>query len=416
MLPAEVEPTIVPQTASRLARGGAIAVLARGIGIVLSMGTGIITARALGPEGKGVLAFLSAASALAVRTGSLGIDGSFAHFYLARRRPLAECLGAIAWIGAGSAIIVTIGCELALFAWPALRGASPLSLSVPFFAATPAFFLLFVSTFVFFGLGREASFAAFDVGYRAVLMLSLALSLTGLHGRVRAAVWVQIAVSISFAMIAVVAVGRELRWKFAFRRELVPEMLRYGVRYYSYGLLRYALCYGGILVAGLLLTSKDTGLFAVSLMLGEGLILFASSINLAFYPAVATSVEPHHYTAVAGKRIVALSFVLAVVLALVARPLIQIVYGPAFLPSVVPFLIMLPALVLLSAEQVTSSYFAARGMPWSIVVIFLIGVTLGVVSAARLSGPLGLMGVAVAAAGAQAFVSIAVLVQFWRAS
>jgi O-antigen/teichoic acid export membrane protein len=150
-------------------------------------------------------------------------------------------------------------------------------------------------------------------------------------------------------------------------------------------------------------------------MLGEGLILFAGSINLAFYPAVATSGDPHQYTALAGKRIVALSLVLALFLGLAARPLIQLVYGPAFLPSVSPFLYMLPALVLLSGEQVMSSYFAARGMPWSIVVILACGVALGVVLAVLLAPRFGIAGVALATAGAQSFVAICVLTQFARA-
>jgi O-antigen/teichoic acid export membrane protein len=399
-LSAEIEPPVVQEPSARLVRGGAIALIARGGGVILSMATAIITARFLGPEGKGTLAFLSASSSLAVRAGSLGVDGSFAHFHLARRRPLAECLGAVVWICLGAALLATIASEASLFIWPSLQ--------------RPAFFVLFVSTFVFFGLGRELSFGAFDIGYRASLMLAFGVVLVVFHGGITAAVWVQIVVSLSFGLIAAVAAGRALNWSIVYRGDLVLDMLRYGVRYYAYGLLRYALCYGGVLIAGVVLSSRDAGLFSVSLMLGEGLILFASSINLAFYPAVATSGDPHQYTALTGKRIVGLSLVLAVVLAVAARPLIQLVYGQAFLPSVAPFLYMLPALVLLSGEQVMSSYFAARGMPWSIVVILACGVVLGVVLAVLLAAPLGIAGVAVATAAAQSFVAIAVLTQFAR--
>src|SRR5207248_3324741 len=47
-----------PQTG--LVRGGAIALVARAAGVAISVVTGIVTARFLGPEGKGVLSFLSA--------------------------------------------------------------------------------------------------------------------------------------------------------------------------------------------------------------------------------------------------------------------------------------------------------------------------------------------------------------------
>ena len=66
------------------------------------------------------------------------------------------------------------------------------------------------------------------------------------------------------------------------------------------------------------------------------------------------------------KRLAAISVVMAVGMALVAEPLIQIVYGPRFLPSVHPFWILLPGLLLLTFEQVISSYYAASGLPWRI--------------------------------------------------
>src|SRR5436309_7809702 len=96
--------TTSPTPRGDVFRGSAIALTARVAGVAVSLLTGIVTARMLGPDGKGALAYLSAASALVVRAGSLGMDGSFAHFYLARRVSLAECLGSVMWITATAGI------------------------------------------------------------------------------------------------------------------------------------------------------------------------------------------------------------------------------------------------------------------------------------------------------------------------
>jgi O-antigen/teichoic acid export membrane protein len=395
-------------------RGGTIALASRAIGLFASLATGIITARALGPTGKGTLAFLSSASALLIRAGSVGLDGSFTHFYLTRRRPLADCIGAVVWIVIAVAGALVIAAEIALLLVPRLTAAAPLALAAPFFAATPAYAVLFVSTFVFFALGRETFFGVFDVGYRAALLLAFTVALIVAGGGVATAVWVQITVSVAFATIAAVAIGRSAGWRFPLNRPLVREMLGYGSRYYAYGLLRYALCYEGILIAGVVLNDRDTGLLSVGAMLGEAIVLFAGSINLAFYPAVSTAADPRAYTARTSWRIFLMSIAIGGALAIVAHPLIRLLYGPAFLPSVAAYLWMLPGFVLLSAEQVVSSYFATRGMPQWVIGVLLAGTVGGGALAVAMGSIYGVNGVAAAVGAAQVCASAVVLLRFAR--
>jgi O-antigen/teichoic acid export membrane protein len=411
---AEPEPVAIGESWTKLAKGSATALLTRGTGVAISLVTAAVTARALGPEGKGILAFLSTTSALAARAGLMGLDGSFAHFHLVQRRSLEACLGAATWITILAGVVAGLVCELLVMISPAMRASAPPALSVPYFAAMPAYFVLFVSTFVLFAVGRERFFAILDVGYRAAMLVGLVIALLVLNGTVSTAVWVQIAVGLSFAMMAAIAAGRMTGWRFRFDAKLVMEMLGHGTRFYAYGLFRYALCYGGVLVAAILLSPQDAGLFAVSLLLGEGMILFAGAINLAFYPAVATTTNRRAYTISIGKRIALVSVCIGGVLAVTARPVIETVYGPAFLPSVRPFLYMLPGLILLSTEQVVSSYFAARGMPWQVVLVLLAGCAVGLLLAGPLARQAGLGGLAVAIGIAHIFVSLAVLFQFAR--
>ena len=406
--------TTVSAPRRSLAQSSGTALAARALGVAISVASGIITARALGPEGKGSLAFLSTVAAFAVRAASAGLDGSFAHFHVAQRRPLAKCLGALVWITAIAGLTAGVVCELLVVVWPSFREAAPYSLSVPFFATIPAQFVLFLSTFVFFGLGRDMVFGVFDVAYRLVLLLSLAVALLLADGTVRAAVWVQIAANVTFAGIAVAVIGRWAGWSVQVDASLVNEMLRYGSRYYSYGLCRYALCYGGVVIAGMTLTTFDAGIFSVSLMLGEGLTLFAGAINLAFYPAVAAADNRWRYAASAGLRMLGMSCLVAGVLALVARPLVHIVYGASFAQAVSPFLYMLPGLVLLGVEQVVASYFAAGGMPVRVVLPMVVGTVVGAMLSVPLSNEWGLGGLAIAIGFTQVAIAAVILILFVR--
>lgn len=397
----DATPSELLRPGSALARRGAIALAARVGGVVLSMMTSVLTARMLGPEGKGILAFLSAMTSLVVRMGSVGLDGAFTHFYLARRRPLVDCVGAVVWLTAVAGVIAAVSCMSAVCFSPWLSAGAPLYLSIPYSAAIPSLFALFVSTYIFFGTGRELFFGLFDVGYRATILLLLAVALLLLRASVTAAVWIQIAAAVVFSGIAVFSIGRTVQWRFPLSVPLVGEMLQYGVRYYLYSTLRYGLCYGGVLAAGVLLTRSDTGIFSISLMLGEGMLLFAGAINLAFYPSVAVVEEPIRYTLRTSAHMLWLGMLVGGVIGIAARFAIALLYGNAFAMSVPAFFYMLPGLVLLGVEQVISSFYASTRMPWRVIAAMGGSVVLGCLLAATLGPRLGVVGVAISTGVAQ---------------
>jgi O-antigen/teichoic acid export membrane protein len=398
--------------AAGLARGSSIALVARLAGVTISVLTSIVTSRMLGPEGKGILAFLSATSSLVVRMGSLGLDGSFTHFYLARRHRLAECVGAVLWLTIGAGGGAAIACVVLLGVFRSFAAAAPIGLAVPFFAVTPAFFVLYVSTFIFFATGQELFFGLFDVAYRGTMLLLVSIVLLGLHGGVARAVWVQIVVSVTFATIAVSAIGRSVKWDLPFRVELVRQMFAYGGRFYLYSTLRYALCYGGVMLSAILLTPRDAGLFSVALMLGEGMFLFAGAINLAFYPSVAVANEPAKYTRRAALHMLWLCAVLGSAVGLFGKLAVPLLLGRAFAPAVPAFFFMLPGLVLLGVEQLLSSYFAATRMNWNVVASMASGVAIGCTLAVASSGVWGVYGVALATGVGQLVAALGVIASF----
>jgi O-antigen/teichoic acid export membrane protein len=67
---------------------------------------------------------------------------------------------------------------------------------------------------------------------------------------------------------------------------------------------------------------------------------------------------------------------LCILAAVIAKPFILLLYGPAFQQSVAIFWSSLPGVFFLSLTGIVSQYLSARGFPWMQVVIWLFGFVL----------------------------------------
>jgi len=168
---------------------------------------------------------------------------------------------------------------------------------------------------------------------------------------------------------------------------LLRELASYGSRYYVYSLARCVLTYGALLVATLILGPAEGGIFSIAVMLGEVVLLTASSIGLSFIRPVALAEHPWTRTV---RFAISTLWVLALVLlalAMVARPGIGLVYGDRFLGASRIFLLLAPGLMALGLEQVIATLFITRGTPWRLSILVaavsMAGVAMMVIGARR---------------------------------
>jgi O-antigen/teichoic acid export membrane protein len=191
-------------------------------------------------------------------------------------------------------------------------------------------------------------------------------------------------------------------------------MIAYGSRTWAYGVGRYVLAYGGLLVSGAALGRADAGLFSVALMLGEAIALGAGSVNLAFSRSVSLSETPWAHTWHVAVRVALLAAALSIAMALAAPVLVPPVFGEAFAGSARLFPWLVPGVIALAAEQIVGSYFARIGMSWRIAGLMAAG---AVLSAAgwTAAASAGLAQLAWATSLGQVSVTLLLLDQFRRA-
>ena len=172
----------------------------------------------------------------------------------------------------------------------------------------------------------------------------------------------------------------------------------------------------GVAFSAWYLSVADAGVFSIALMLAEVISLMSGSVNLAFYPAVATSDRAAAYTWTTAWRVTATSGLVGLGMAFLAGPLIGLLYGSSFVPAVPAFLWMLPGAVLMAGEQTLSSYFATRNELGPASVALAAGLVLQWFLAKALAPELGVTGLGLAATAGQAAAALGVFMVFARAS
>jgi O-antigen/teichoic acid export membrane protein len=142
------------------------------------------------------------------------------------------------------------------------------------------------------------------------------------------------------------------------------------------------------------------GLYTLAVSLGQMIWLVSRAAATVLLPNVAALQEAAaanaNRTAQITRVALGLSLTSALGLALFAAPLVPLIFGAAFRPSVTPLLWLLPGIVAFSVANVIASYFAGIGKPRLNFYVALAGLAVTVLFDLLLIPALGIAGAAIA--------------------
>lgn len=145
-----------------------------------------------------------------------------------------------------------------------------------------------------------------------------------------------------------------------------------------------------------ILSVKELGLYSASVNISELLLLVPSAIGVALFPHL-SGLEKKEQSVVMCK-IGRLSFIIGVTgalgLILIAYPFILIVFGEKFKASFIPTLILLPGLVAMTLNFTYSNYLNSIGKPFVAAKIFTIGIVINVIMNSFFLKSMGIKGAA----------------------
>jgi O-antigen/teichoic acid export membrane protein len=325
----------------------------------------LLVARALGPEGRGTIAFITVASKLIAWAARLGVSEATVVF--AARRPedrprlLANLLVFSTAVGTAAAALASA----VLIAVPALRPPGIGSAELAILAAAIVAATVSDSGYQFaLGCGRFGLHASVTSTTSWLYAAGVAaLWLDGNLSTVEAALaWVAIHVVragwLWSAGVAAVGAARP-------RLALLVESMRFGLRAWV-GTVADGLNFRvDQLLVALLATETSLGLYAVAVNASEVLLYLPTAAATALLPVAASAgASARHARTLDTFRSALFATTASVMLAALAGPLlIPAVFGHAFDGAVVPFLLLLPGVLGAVALAVFTSGLVAASLP-----------------------------------------------------
>ena len=301
----------------------------------MSMLTGVILARKLGPHDRGILALVLLVPSTVVTLVKLGIAQSNVYFINGKREPIDQVASNCAALALGMGLLVVTAVwmfrsELA----SVLQGVEPWALALAL-ARVP---LLLLDDYLYGVLQAAGSFNIYNsrlVVSEIVRTVLVVVALLVLHMGLVAAVVIHTVVTFGNVGWLVVATRRKIPFTLHVKRGLLLQQLAFGLKSYVQTLTSHALLRSDVYMVSYFLGPADTAFYSLSLRFTEMVLEIPQAVGLVIYLKLAAlpEAEIHRLTAQACRRTLLLTGLGVAVIAVFGPYLITLWYGRAYAPA-----------------------------------------------------------------------------------
>ena len=361
-----------------LVRAGIVTYVFSGVTLVANLVTGIVTARALGPDGRGVTIALATVAQLAGFLFALGVAQSLS-YYIARRPEDGPSLLTTWTLMLLPLAAVAIGITELLL--PTIFANDPEAVDI-------GRWFMFV---IVFAIGLELNYGLLLGTQDYYVYNALRLAPPLLSAVAMIVLWALGELTVTTALIApniaailalTVGMARAVR-----RIGIGPPRLQLGLASLWYGVRGQGSTVASNVTARLdvamlpaFVSSANVGLYSVAT--NVSLIVYQLSNTFAglVLPAAARDPKRGPFKVIGSlwASLVAAG-VLAIGLVLLARPLLGLVYGDDFRDAAEPLVLILPGAVLFAGSSILGAGIYAAGRPFTATVTQVLGMLVTIV-------------------------------------
>lgn len=345
--------------------------LSRAMLFTISVALSILLARYLGPQLRGELAVVLLIPGLALMMGDFGLGSANIYFASTKKADPENLVSNSLFLGiVGGVLLFLLFSGTILFIQPSL--ASQLKVSsnryiVEALAGLPFAFSFSFLSGVILGLHRIRAYNLLSIApYLGQFVLSFCFLVpmhTGIQGAVMGWVlgWSVALLWALFVLKSQVGVRLGIR----FRPDVAYESFRYGLKGYLANISAFLNYRADVFLLALMATPEVVGYYAVAVPIAEVTWNVASAAATILFPEVASAPESqaNRLTPNVCRRVLILAVLSSATIAMLAKPIILLLYGKAFLASVRPLILLQPGIVAMSLTKVLSSDLAGRGKP-----------------------------------------------------
>jgi len=348
------------------ARQGVGTMASRIIVYAAAFGANVIIARLLGPAGKGQVSLIILTLTILIGFAALGIPTALTYYIGKKLLDPSRLFGAALSL---FAVLVTVfgGAYWLLVPYihPLFFSDIPRSLLYVILVAFPLTLFTRYAEYIFLAFNQILRYNVVMVLDRVGYLAALSLILFAVSRSITGVVSAEIAARSLAAVLAVVLVAQALRptWRFGWRE--IRSLLAYGVKAHVVLIVAFISYRVSLYILRYYHDDAAVGQFSIALNVAEVLLFVPNSFGLVLFSKSASSrdEDADALTPVATRSVFLLTLVASVALGLVAPVLVPLIFGKAFAPSVPPFLLLLPGIVVFSIYRMLSYDIVARGHP-----------------------------------------------------
>jgi O-antigen/teichoic acid export membrane protein len=359
-----------------LVSGVAVTLVTRVVALACVLGSSVIVARRLGPEGTGALAVLNVTVALALQLGSAGIPSATTYF-VAQQPSILRTVwtnGLIFSFGAGgllAATVVTVaGMRPALF-----NGVSPhlvtiVAISIPFQVVT------LVGLNLLLAIDRLRLMNVLDALSSLLIFVNAVGVLVFWRRDLTMLIWFNTASAVALSLVLIWSIGRVTRRSGAGAPDLslLGKMLVYGLKFYLCIFAGFLIFRADLLIVNRFRGAEAAGVYAIASQFSFLLIMLPGVIASLLFPRVAARQDETVAYAVEVTRHTSFVMLILCLAAAGAAFALPLVYGLRFADATIQFLILLPGVFFISLESVLVQYFTGTGLPRQIPLFWIVTV------------------------------------------
>jgi O-antigen/teichoic acid export membrane protein len=371
---------------------------------LLGLITAALIARVYGPEGNGMFAIALLMPGMLGALLNFGIAPANVYFIASSQVTVRETVKVnlriwlwLSLIGLmiGAAILVWKGREL-------FPGVNPTLL----WLALPTYPLTLLSGFftsIFLGLQEFRTYNKILILQPIVLLLSLCLILLSGHKEMELLIGVQL---ITYLVVLVVVILYVSRLYYG-ADDINIVAGDYGKKAFGYGwkanlgsILAFINYKADIFLVNIFLAPAAAGIYVVAVTLSEKLWVVSTAASTVLAPRISQLASDEdarkRLTPLVSRVVLLITLICTIVLAIIARPLIAVLFGDQYVDSALPLLLLLPGIFILGVAKVWANDIGARGRPEINMYISLAALFFNIIGNVILIPRFGLAGAAIA--------------------
>jgi O-antigen/teichoic acid export membrane protein len=383
------------------------------------VGVNVVVTRATGASGKGIFTLMSLLVTMGTAITALGLGWAATYFIGRRLFPVGAVAGTLMTSSLVSSAVTLIGLGAGFLLF---RDSYFAAVSNAQFVVTLALVpvVQFGSTLasIILATNRPIHFAAVSlVQWVVTFALQAILALAGrLDPTLALAAWLAGATLGGIAGLSVA--GRYVRLRFGLDRNVLRQLLGFGLKGYIANLLMFFNYRLDSLIVNALLGVASVGIYSIAVAMAEVIWNMAGALSTVMFPHVSSldRKDANRLTPVVSRNVWFLTLLAVVFAAVVGRWVIEFVFGTVMLGAAQPLLLLLPGILALSGAKVLSSYLSGIGRPIYSTYIAAGSVILTVVLDLIFIPRNGIAGAAAASSVVYTLTAIATLVVFRKES